>query len=159
MNKRKILALLNNSEELICFGLMLLICLLVLAQIFFRYVLNNSLVWSEELSRYSFVWMTFIGTSFIVKRKSHISISFIYNFIPNKIKPIVNIISYCIIILFFSYLVFYGLKVSIFMYKIGSSAMNIPMFFIYVSIPIGFLLSIYRMIQNTIFELYKIFKN
>ena len=40
-----------------------LFCVLIVAcvlQVFFRFVLNNSLAWSEELARYCFIWMHMI---------------------------------------------------------------------------------------------------
>jgi hypothetical protein len=36
-------------------------CLLAVVQVFFRYVLNNSLPWPEEVARLGFVWVVFLG--------------------------------------------------------------------------------------------------
>ena len=42
--------------------------LLTLAQVVFRYVLNHPLEWSEELARYCFVWLTFVGAATLLRR-------------------------------------------------------------------------------------------
>ena len=46
-------------------GMVIFIVLIVacVAQVFFRFILNNSLSWSEELARYCFIWMHMLGAS------------------------------------------------------------------------------------------------
>jgi TRAP-type C4-dicarboxylate transport system permease small subunit len=61
--------LLNKIEEgfiMVCFAIMALVLAL---QIFMRYVMNMPLIWSEELARYIFVWATFIGAGYGVRKK------------------------------------------------------------------------------------------
>ena len=43
----------------------------IILQVIFRYVLNHSLFWSEELARYLLVWLTFLGASSAYYRKVH----------------------------------------------------------------------------------------
>ncbi|MCD8196769.1 MAG: TRAP transporter small permease [Lachnospiraceae bacterium] len=49
----------------------------MIMQVFFRYVLNNSLSWSEELSRYCFIWLNCLGATILSKEASHARISVI----------------------------------------------------------------------------------
>lgn len=44
------------------------------AAVIFRYVLNDSLVWSEELARYLFIWIVFLGGAIGVRERSHIAV-------------------------------------------------------------------------------------
>lgn len=60
--------------ELSCILLILTTVVVTLTQIFFRYVLNASLSWPEELARWAFVWMVFVGMAIGVHRNSHIAI-------------------------------------------------------------------------------------
>ena len=48
-------------------GMVIFIVLIVacVAQVFFRFILNNSLSWSEELARYCFIWMHMLGASLV----------------------------------------------------------------------------------------------
>lgn len=60
-------------------------------QVFMRYVLNASLSWPEELSRYLFIWFSFIGFSYVTKNDLHLKIDII-NFTNEKAKRFVSIL-------------------------------------------------------------------
>lgn len=75
------------------FGIMLL-------QIFFRYVLNSPLVWTEELCRYLFIWICFLGWTIALKQGSHIRINFIIERIPWRFRKMILIV-FQVLILFF----------------------------------------------------------
>ena len=53
----------SNPIDLFLGIIFCLIVLLIFTQVLFRYLLNNSLNWTEELAKYLFVWMTFIGSA------------------------------------------------------------------------------------------------
>lgn len=55
---------------------------LMVVQVFFRYVLNDSLRWSEELSVYLLVWMIFLGAAVVAKDWQHTSITFLRRALP-----------------------------------------------------------------------------
>jgi len=58
------------------------------AQVIMRYIFSSSISWSEELSRYFFIWFTFLGISFAVKNNSHIRIDIIETTFPKMKKPL-----------------------------------------------------------------------
>ena len=64
----------DGAVELSCILLILTTVVVTLTQVFFRYVLNASLSWPEELARWAFVWMVFLGMALGVHRNSHIAI-------------------------------------------------------------------------------------
>ena len=55
-----------------------------------RTIFNYSLSWTEELSRYIFIWQTWLGTSIALKYKQHIRVEILINFLK-KIKNKKNI--------------------------------------------------------------------
>ena len=83
----------------------------IVAQVFCRYVLNSSLSWSEELARYLFIWMIYIGISYGVKLDKHICVDAVYSFAPKSIKRYYAIVSYLLFLLFAVAMVYYGILV------------------------------------------------
>lgn len=61
---KKILKWLDDNAELyLCVFLMSFMTLVTFIQVVMRKVFNNSLSWSEELARYVFIWLIYIGIS------------------------------------------------------------------------------------------------
>ncbi len=67
----KLSRFINRWVEFSLFGLGFTMTLIVAVQVFCRYVLNNSLFWAEELSRYLLAWLTFLGASVAYRRNVH----------------------------------------------------------------------------------------
>lgn len=64
----------DGALESVCAILLLTTIAVTLTQVFFRYALNASLSWPEEMSRWAFVWMIFLGMALGVQRNSHVSL-------------------------------------------------------------------------------------
>src|SRR5699024_11533524 len=69
---------------------MFFIILLTFLQVCLRYMFSHSFAWIEEVSRYLFVWIVFLGAAIAFDDDSHIKIDFIENKLPKKIKGIVQ---------------------------------------------------------------------
>ncbi len=62
--------------------------MIVATQFFTRYVLNNSLGWTEEIARYLLIMLGFVGSVTCVRKGSHIYLEFFYRYVPRSfIKP------------------------------------------------------------------------
>ena len=61
-----------SIPDRILVGLFSMILLIILVAVFFRYVINHSLFWSDEVVRYSFVWFTLLGTALVLRDRRHI---------------------------------------------------------------------------------------
>ncbi len=72
-------------------------------QFFSRYVLNDSLSWTEELARYLLIVLTFVGGISCVKSNSHIYLEFIFRFVTNRIGKIFIIITSLLSTFFYFY--------------------------------------------------------
>lgn len=64
-----------NIEEYCCVAAVAVMILALALQIVFRGLFGGGLAWSEELSRFSFIWATFLGMALAAKRLSHIRIT------------------------------------------------------------------------------------
>jgi TRAP-type C4-dicarboxylate transport system permease small subunit len=60
--------------ETVASGLLTASALVALLQVFYRYALDNSLSWPEELAQWMFIWAIFLGAAALVAGKGHIAI-------------------------------------------------------------------------------------
>src|SRR3954454_22223879 len=76
---------LNGPEEVVTFSLFWVLTTVVFLQFFTRYVLNDSLTWTEEVARYLLIVITFIGAGIAVRRNSHIYVEMLYRYMPRRL--------------------------------------------------------------------------
>ncbi|WP_340107485.1 TRAP transporter small permease [Pikeienuella sp. HZG-20] len=60
----------------------------VFLQFFTRYVLNDSLGWTEEIARFLLIAVTFIGSIMAVRTRSHIAVEFLYRWVPRPVRRV-----------------------------------------------------------------------
>lgn len=79
---------LNAPEEVVTFVLFWILSTIVFLQFFTRYVLNDSLTWTEEAARYVLIIITFIGSGIAVRRNSHIYLEIAYRYFPHAVAKL-----------------------------------------------------------------------
>ena len=109
-------------------------------QVFWRYVLAQSLSWSEELMRYLYVWATMLGVGAAIRRKSFACIDNFLDFMGKKappVKRIMQIVSLIIQIFVFGLLIVYGGQFM--MRGLGQMSPSLPvsMAYVYAAFPVG----------------------
>jgi TRAP-type C4-dicarboxylate transport system permease small subunit len=63
----------------------------VFLQFFTRYVLNDSIAWTEEIARFLLIGVTFIGSIMATRKQSHIAVEFVYRWIPRTGRRIAQV--------------------------------------------------------------------
>ena len=71
-------------EEKVLIGSLIFNTLLIFLQIIMRGAFNSSLSWSEELSRYIFIWQIWLGADLAFAYGEHIKVEMIYNWLPGE---------------------------------------------------------------------------
>ena len=142
----------EHIEKALCVIFLALMSIIIVAQVFCRYVLNSSLSWSEELTRYLFVWLIYVGISYGVKLDKHICVDAVYSFAPKGIKKYYAIVGYVLFLLFAIAMVYYGVLVVGMQITSGqvSPAMGLPMQYVYAAPVVGFTLTAIRLIQKIV---------
>lgn len=132
----------------ISFGSMVI---LIFFQVIFRYVLKQSLSWSEELATFIFTWLTFIGASVATKERAHINVEMIIHSIKSrKIKKTIAIFANVMSIIFLGTVSYYGFLMANTLIQLGKSSSSMPFLkigFVYFAIPIGSLIMILHLIE------------
>src|SRR3954447_1871276 len=69
----------HHPENWIAFVLFWALAIIVFLQFFTRYILNDSLSWTEEIARYGLMWLAFIGGAVVTRKKAHIAVELVSN--------------------------------------------------------------------------------
>lgn len=142
----------ENFEEKMTISLLIITVLLTFLQVVMRYIFKNSLAWSEELARYLFLYLIWIGAAYAVKADAHLRVEILKDKIPEDKKMILEDIIYLIWLGFSIFLFLSSIKLTSSIFGNGqlSPAMRIPMGFPYLSIPIGSGLMSFRLVQKMV---------
>lgn len=106
-------------------------------QVFSRYVMGNAIAGTEEISRYSFVWLGFLGSAVCVQRWSNAHISVLNDLLKNRAKTIHSVLLCVMVIGCAAVLFIQGLNCVAITTKQLSSMLRIPMCYVYAAIPVG----------------------
>lgn len=96
-------------------ALLAVIFILGVAQIFWRWILRNPIVWSEELIQLIYVWICYLGWIIAERRDTHIRITAVSNRLPVKVQKWLQAFNHILCILFSVLMVIYGYK----LFKMG----------------------------------------
>lgn len=91
-------------------ALMIMIFVLGLAQVIWRWVLNNPITWSEELIQLTYVWICYLGWAIATRNDAHIRITALMNALPKGGQKWLQIFCHVLVILFSALMVYYGIK-------------------------------------------------
>ena len=94
----------KNLERWVMFLLLAGMTLVLGIQIFCRFVLNNSLTWSEELARFMFIWSTFLSIGFCLKEGISLKIDTLISLFPTKVQAVILLLGDVVMTVFFLYL-------------------------------------------------------
>lgn len=109
----KILERINKTIEYIIGILIGFITIIVIAQVFFRYVLEQPLSSSEELARYCVIWLVMLGFAVLVRQSGNVSVTYFAERFSSKIQKILRISVHFISSVFFIVMIVYGFDLSI----------------------------------------------
>ncbi len=126
----------------------LIMTLTVLLQVIMRYVFNSPLTWTEELARYLFIYLTFIGGGLLVYQRGHLFVEVIFNNLPDRVRKGIQIFIDAIVCGFSVYLLISAKTLMGIASGSYSTAMHIPMEYISFSVLLGAVLIILFSVCN-----------
>ncbi len=133
-----------------CVAIMLML-IIIFCQVITRYCFGYTPEWSEELSRFLFVYVVFLGSALIMGESGHLAVEFLPNrFKGTAIGKLLDIIILICSYLFVSILLVQGTKMAQVMTFQESPGMGISMSYIYAVIPVSSVLMFMYLIRNTI---------
>ena len=139
----------ENAEKLLIYILYVYLILIVVTNIFTRYALQTSPVWSNESARFVYVYLSWIGVSWTAYKRQHIRLDILHRFLPERLLGATYILGDFVLIGFVYYTIvgFVGPISTALELQNTTQALGISQVFTKMAVPIGAALLLIRTFQ------------
>ena len=140
----------RNIERwaLLVFYTMLVVTMAV--EVIRRELFSYSSIWGEEVVRYAFIYLAWIGAAAAVRDRAHIRIDVLYHYVPPRIKALLYILGDLVMGVVAVFALYWSLETVSVAWKFQSVShgLRVPMVWFLMAVPTGFGLMIYRLLQS-----------
>ena len=150
---RKFYDLVRRFDNFLGMAAMAFIILLACANVFMRYVIGKPWGWVEEVTVFTFVWLTMLGASAVIHAEGHCSIDVLVLRASPKWQRIISIVGDLVVLVTLGLLIWFGVILTIKGHSKLTPILGIPYSYIDASIPVccSFMLMYYgRMFWNSL---------
>jgi TRAP-type C4-dicarboxylate transport system permease small subunit len=134
----------NGIAKLLLVAMSAVMTVVILLQVFLRYVMKASLPWSEELARYLMVWIGLMGASLALHEGRHVGVTLVVDRTRGPLRKILTGIALIAVLWFLWLMLSEGTRLVHNIWQQRSPAMNLPMVIPYAAVPLG---AIFMMVQ------------
>ena len=134
-------------------ALFITIGFIVSYEVIMRYLFNSPTIWVNEVSRFLQIWATYLALTYSFHKKDFIRITVIYDRLNENGKKILDFISFIFILIFSSFVVYFGWLIAYDSLKVGrtsSTILDVPSFLTELAIPLCFAFLVLRVILEAI---------
>ena len=124
-------------------------------QVFFRYVLEQPLSWSEELARYAFVWLSFLGAAMALGKRLHFGVDYFVNKFPPRFSAGLEVGTNLLILIFVLVVIVKGYETALSAGAMHSAGLNLRMDAVFAAIPVSGIIMAYYVICQTLDAFFK----
>lgn len=131
---------LNGIEKVIIYIAYILVALMVInttAGVFFRFVLNNALSWTDELGRYMMIWVGFFGCYLAARDNSHVGVEMFVGLFKPGAQRVFHVVARLVVIVFLVLILSESGKQLSLLGIQTSAALEIPMAIPYSAVTVG----------------------
>ncbi len=146
----------NNIEKWILITMTIVMVIVIFSQVFTRYVMGNALYWSEELGKFIFVWISWLGVSAGMKEKEHIQVLMIHTALFKKgCKKTVKVLEILVSVLWFItsiIICIHGSQIVGMQMETGvyGASTQLPMWIAYLCVPVSAAVVCIRLISQSV---------
>lgn len=156
--KRGIFGFLFKLYKVIVIFMISAMFIIVGINVFSRYVLNNSLGWADELARFIFIWVSFLGAVLAYNENEFVGLDFVLNIFSARVKNLIKVITDLLVLLVVVFLTYYGCIVATSATNV-SPALYIPMKTVYMIVPFSAGLMVLINFKKTFTDIKLVFIN
>ena len=135
--KNKLVSAFDRLEDFILVTMFSGMVAVIFYQVIMRYVFNNSSFWSEELGKFLFVWISWLGISIGMRRAEHIRITLIVDRMPFRAAHATNILTELVVITISAITAWYAYTLVLSQNSVHFAAIKISMSWGYLSVLVG----------------------
>ena len=142
----------RNGERYLLLIFYTLVVAVIGVEVLRRFVLSYSSIWGEEIARFAFIYLTWIGASAGVRNRNHIRIDLIYGWVPERhhvwlyVFADLATMAFAIVAFYYSLI---PIATSI-NFDNGTDGLRINRSFFLAAVPLGFATTMVRIVQNTV---------
>lgn len=142
----------KNGERYLLLVFYTLVVAVIGVEVIRRFIFSFSSIWGEEIARFAFIYLTWIGASAGVKNRSHIRIDVIYSWVPDRhhvwlyVLADVATMVFAVVALYYSMI---PIWTSINFDNV-TDGLRINRSFFLVAVPLGFTMTMGRVVQNLV---------
>src|SRR3981189_2594690 len=135
----------HHPEDWVAFVLFWALAFIVFLQFFTRYILNDSLSWTEEIARYGLMWLAFIGGAVVTRKKTHIAVELLGNLMkPGRLRTSLFALVDFVTLGFMGLLAYFSISITERMQAQTMTVFDLPMSLVYGGIAFGCFLMVIR---------------
>lgn len=140
----------DKLEERILIGGLWALLTMVFAQVILRYFFNLTLNWIEEVARFLFLWLVWLGAGYVTRLRRHLRVEAFISILSPAARSKVEFMSLMIWIAFAAFLMWTGGQLTWMLLRRNqlSPVLQIPMGWAYAAVPVGVGLMLFRLLQQ-----------
>lgn len=134
---RVVLNVVERVLDKILITLFLVMVIAIVWQVFARYVLEAPTIWSEELARFLLVWVTMLGSAYVLEHGGHVAVTVFVDLLPPPLQRAMEFVRDAIIIAMAGSLAYFGYGFAASGGRRVSTGLGVAMTYPYAAIPVG----------------------
>ena len=137
---KRVNRILVAAETVAAGALVITVCVVVLLQVLMRYLFATPNPWSEELSRFAFIWVSLLGASLAVEHRAHFGFDQVTKKLAPPARRAVERTAWAVVLAFALLLIGTGIALMELTLGERSAALNVPIALVYAAAPVSGLL-------------------
>lgn len=148
--KRLLRELDSNAERWALLVFYTLLVSTMTIEVIRRELFLYSSVWGEEIVRYSFIYLAWIGAAAAVKERAHIRIDVLYHYVGPRTKALLYMLGDLVMLVIACLALYWSFETVAVSWKFGSvtHGLRISKVWFLMAVPLGFSLMVYRLLQS-----------
>ena len=129
-------------------ALFLAMVAIIVIQVIARYILRSSLSWTEETSRFFFIWIVLLGTVIGVHDHSHVAVEFLLNMLPRTVNRLLRTSYTLCLCVLAGVMIWFGTELACAVAVQLSPATRVSMSYVYASVPVCAVIMLVHLLRD-----------